>query len=136
MTVKRHKDPTETLVRDKQVRILTYGDFYHVRKTKNAAGTVSLRQFEIMFDDAPVLVDESVDIPALSESFLQGVGVVVARKTEKRIMTTVFGTGGVNVLAAKKSASQSKLRIRIVRYSLDDYAPTAGGVASVYLLAC
>ena len=94
-------------MRDRQVRILTYGDLYHVGKTKSAAGTILRRYFEIKVDYAVIFVDESVDKPALSEPFLEGVGVVEGRKPEHSIMTFLFAAGAVNVLATSKKARVS-----------------------------
>ena len=110
-------------MRDERVQILTYRDFYHVGKTKIVTLTILPRFFELSVVYALVFVDESVDRPALPESFLGGVDV--GRKADKGIVLIFFDAGAVNVLATSKSASQLNLRTNIVKYSLDDNAPSA-----------
>ena len=122
-------------MRDERVQILTYRDFYHVGKTKISTLTILPRFFELSVAYALVFVDESVNNPALPEPFLQGVGVVEGRKPNKSVMSFCFAAGSVNVLATSKSASQLNLRTNIVKYSLDDNAPSARAFASVYVLA-
>ena len=128
-TFKHQKDPTETSVGDEQERKSTHRDLDHVEKTKSPAVTIFLGFKELSVDDAPVFVDESVDRPALPESFLGGVDV--GRKADKGIVLIFFDAGAVNVLATSKSASQ-KLRIKVAKYSLDDDAPSTRYLASIY----
>ena len=133
-TFKHQKDPTETSVGDEQERKSTHRDLDHVEKTKSPAVTIFLGFKELSVDDAPVFVDESVNNPALPEPFLRGVGVVEGRKPNKGIMLIFFAAGAVNVLATSESASQ-KLRIKVVKYSLDDDAPSTRYLASIYLFS-
>lgn len=113
---------------------MTYRDFYHVGKTKNATVTILPRVFELDVVYVLVFVDESVDNPALQESFLEGVDV--GGKADKGIVSIFLVAGAVNVLATSKSTSQLNSRINTVKYSLDNDAPSARASASVYLLAC
>ena len=89
-------------MRDERVQILTYRDFYHVGKTKIATLTILPRFFELGVVYAAVFVYESVDSPALQESFLGEVDV--GGKPDKGIVLSFIVAGAVSVLATSRSA--------------------------------